>query len=62
MLEKLTSKEEQCIDDILTKGLNEINDVPSLALSSMGNLSTLISQLIEICIKIIVIILQVKIT
>ena len=40
MLGKLTNEEEQCIDDILTSGLNEINDVPSLALSSMSNLST----------------------
>ena len=36
MFGKLTNEEEQCIDDILTSGLNEINDVPSLALSSMS--------------------------
>ena len=40
MFAKLTNEEEQCIDNILTTGLNEINDVPSLALSSMSNLST----------------------
>ena len=40
MFGKLTNEEEQCIDDILTSGLNEINDVPSLALSSMSIQST----------------------
>ena len=35
MFAKLTNEEEQCIDNILTTGLNEINDVPSLALSSI---------------------------
>ena len=40
MLGKLTNEEEQCIDDILTSGLNEINDVPSLSLSLMSNRST----------------------
>ena len=36
MFGKLTNEEEQCIDNILTSGLDEINDVPSLALSSMS--------------------------
>ena len=40
MFGKLTKEEEQCIDDILTSGLNEINEVPSLALSTMSNRST----------------------
>ena len=40
MIGKLTNEEEQCIDDILTSGLNEINDVPSLALSTMSIQST----------------------
>ena len=37
MFGQLTNEEEQCIDNILTTGLDEINDVPSLALSSMSN-------------------------
>ena len=37
MFGQLTNEEEQCIDNILTTGLDEINEVPSFALSSMSN-------------------------
>ena len=36
MFGQLTNEEEQCIDNILTTGLDEINDVQSFALSSMS--------------------------
>ena len=36
MFGKLTQDEEQCIDKILTSGLDEINDVPSLAISFLS--------------------------
>ena len=36
MFGQLTNEEEQCIDNILSSGIDEMNDVSSLALSSMS--------------------------